>query len=162
LALFTFIVADLTSFKPSHSTPHSDLSSSGSPLETDVIAYPKSLLLIQPLFSSYELNPVATSAQSSVPVPEGLDLEQWFVPPPAEPKTERGESSEKKTKKSKKGKEKQVNGGRKSGKKKVKDVSLDVGIDVLAPVHDESEPPEDPVERERVGALSIILCASSN
>lgn len=87
-----------------------------------------------------------------VPIPEGLDLDEWFVPPPPETALERAESGEKK-KKSKKGKEKQVNGGKKEkkGKKAVKDVSLDVPIgEALTPVYDEAESAEDIAERERV------------
>lgn len=42
--------------------------------------YPKSLFLFQPLFTSHELNAVAISAQSSIRVPEGLDLEAEIVP----------------------------------------------------------------------------------
>ena len=44
--------------------------------------FPKSLYLIQPLFTSYDLNPVAPTAQASVPVPQGLDLDTWIVSPP--------------------------------------------------------------------------------
>ncbi|RXW22674.1 hypothetical protein EST38_g3183 [Candolleomyces aberdarensis] len=147
LGLFTFVAADLNSFKPS---PPSDAAPSGSAFESTSLSFPKSLLLIQPLLSSYELNPVAASAQASVPIPEGLDLDEWFVLPPPEPVLERAESSEKKNKKIKKGKEKQVNGGKKSDKKKkTKDVGLEVAGDVSTPVYDEAEPPEDPAERER-------------
>ena len=42
------------------------------------------MLLINPLFSAYELNSVNTAAQSSIPVPESLDLDVWIVPPPRE------------------------------------------------------------------------------
>ncbi|KAJ2927707.1 hypothetical protein H1R20_g9399, partial [Candolleomyces eurysporus] len=146
LGLFTFVAADLNSFKPS---PPSDAAPSGSAFESTILSFPKSLLLIQPLLSSYELNPVAASAQASVPIPEGLDLDEWFVLPPPEPVPERVESSEKKNKKSKKGKEKQINGGKKSDKKKTKDVGLEVGGDVSTPVYDEAEPQEDLAERER-------------
>ncbi|KAF5323446.1 hypothetical protein D9611_005565 [Ephemerocybe angulata] len=158
LELFTFIAADLNNFKPSqHSPSHSDPSTSATGFEAEPIPYPKSLYLIQPLFSSYELNPVATSAQSMVPIPEGLDLEAWFVPPPPEPAFNVGEpSGEKKSKKgvSKKGKERQVNGGakeerKKTKKKAVKDVGLDVGSEVLTPVYDEGEVEDDLAERER-------------
>jgi AP-3 complex subunit delta-1 len=151
LGLLAFVAADLNSFKPSYTSPPSDGDASGSGFESTSLSFPKSLLLIQPLLSSYELNPVAASAQASVPVPEGLDLDEWFVPPPPEPVPERVESSEKKSKKSKKGKEKQVNGGKKSDKKKkAKDVGLEVAGDVLTPVYDEAEPPEDQAEIERV------------
>jgi AP-3 complex subunit delta-1 len=33
------------------------------------------------LFCAYELNPVAPKAQKKVPVPEGLDLDQWINEP---------------------------------------------------------------------------------
>lgn len=46
--------------------------------------YPKSLLLINPLFSAYELNSVNLAAQDSIPVPESIDLDAWIVPPPRE------------------------------------------------------------------------------
>ena len=46
--------------------------------------YPKSLLLVNPLFSVYELNTVNDAAQDCVPVPESLDLDAWIVPPPRE------------------------------------------------------------------------------
>lgn len=97
-----------------------------------------------------------------VPIPEGLDLDKWFVPPPPEPVLERAESGEKK-KKSKKGKEKQVNGGKKErkGRKVVKDVSLDVpGGETLAPLYTETESAEDIAERERVGVSSRGFPAS--
>jgi len=42
--------------------------------------YPKSLFLLQPLFTAYELNAVAPQAQYAVPIPEGLDLDRDFVP----------------------------------------------------------------------------------
>lgn len=42
--------------------------------------YPKSLFLLQPLFTGYELNAVAPHAQYAVPIPEGLDLDHDFVP----------------------------------------------------------------------------------
>ena len=46
--------------------------------------FPKSLYLIHPLFSGYDLNPVGINAQASVAIPEGLDLDSWIVPPPRE------------------------------------------------------------------------------
>ena len=78
--LFAFIRADLASFRPD------DDSTIGPPVnETGPYpAYPKSLLLINPLFSAYDLNPVNTAAQDSIPVPESLDLDAWIVPPPRE------------------------------------------------------------------------------
>jgi AP-3 complex subunit delta-1 len=43
-------------------------------------SYPKSLFLIQPLHTGYEMNPVGYRAQESVKVPEGLDLDSVLVP----------------------------------------------------------------------------------
>jgi AP-3 complex subunit delta len=105
------------------------------------------LFLIYPLFSIYDLNPVAPHAQASVPVPPGLDLDAWIVPPPQEPVTPVEEVKEKK-KKSKKGKE-EVNGkkSKTSSKKKLKQVELLQDGDVLTPVDPDIETPE---ERERV------------
>jgi AP-3 complex subunit delta len=78
--LLTFIRADLASFRPE------DDSTTGPPVDetSQNPAYPKSLLLINPLFSAYELNSVNTAAQDSIPVPESLDLDAWIVPPPRE------------------------------------------------------------------------------
>ncbi|KIM47679.1 hypothetical protein M413DRAFT_416871 [Hebeloma cylindrosporum] len=89
LELFTFISADINSYRPGPdinslgSTPGpSSLAGESTPLEEP--RFPKSLYLIHPLFSGYELNPVGTNAQASVAVPEGLDLDSWIVPPPRE------------------------------------------------------------------------------
>lgn len=89
--------------------------------------FPKSLYLIQPLFSSYALNPVAVEAQASVPVPDGLDLDAWIVPR-AKPVVADVVEAKAKRKKDKKGKGTSELVGdetgkvRKSGKKKkVKD-----------------------------------------
>jgi len=78
--LFTFIHADLASFRPEED------SIVGFPVEgtSQNPAHPKSLLLINPLFSVYELNSVNIFAQDSIPVPESLDLDAWIVPPPRE------------------------------------------------------------------------------
>ncbi|KAI0059437.1 Adaptor protein complex AP-3 delta subunit, partial [Artomyces pyxidatus] len=80
LQLFSFIHADLASFHPRPDSivelPDSFESTNSQP------AYPKSLLLISPLFSTYDLNPVNPAAQANVPIPDGLDLESWIVQPP--------------------------------------------------------------------------------
>ncbi|KAG8731505.1 AP-3 complex subunit delta [Ceratobasidium sp. 423] len=68
--------------------------------------YPKSMYLLQPLRISFELNYVAPHAQSSVPVPEGLNLDAWIVPPPKS-KHLQEEEQPKKVKKKGKGKEKE-------------------------------------------------------
>ncbi|KAF8273827.1 adaptin N terminal region-domain-containing protein [Lactarius quietus] len=77
--LFTFIQADLVSF-------HLEDPVDGTPVDntSQHPAYPKSLLLINPLFSAYEMNSVNSAAQESISVPEGLDLDVWIVPPPQE------------------------------------------------------------------------------
>jgi AP-3 complex subunit delta-1 len=48
--------------------------------EDEAPAYPKSLFLLQPLFTSHELNAVSAQAQDAVRLPEGLDLERDLVP----------------------------------------------------------------------------------
>ena len=86
MQLFKFIQADLTSFKPKPpgSTPSgfaTEGTSAFDPVQVTEPDYPKSLYLLQPLFTgAYSLNPVAAEAQTSVPVPEGLDLDAWIVP----------------------------------------------------------------------------------
>lgn len=81
MQLFNFIRADLASHRP----PEADLTASSQVDETNLNpTYPKSLLLINPLFSAYELNSVNLAAQDSIPVPESVDLDAWIVPPPRE------------------------------------------------------------------------------
>ncbi|PFH49682.1 hypothetical protein AMATHDRAFT_147133 [Amanita thiersii Skay4041] len=142
--LFKFIEADLNAYRPRNSV-------NGSPeglsemFETATLSepyYPKSLYLIQPLFSAYQLNPVARAAQISVPVPEGLDLDAWIVPPPSDPVDEPVERMERK-KKGKKGKGKQTS-VHKTGKQ-----ARPNDYEVLTPVEPEVETSEDRVERER-------------
>ncbi|KAI0307634.1 adaptin N terminal region-domain-containing protein [Multifurca ochricompacta] len=77
LQLFTFVRADLASFHPEDLATR--LPADGS---SQAPAYPKSLLLISPLFSTYELNSVNIAAQDSISAPESLDLDTWIVPPP--------------------------------------------------------------------------------
>ncbi|KAI0800586.1 Adaptor protein complex AP-3 delta subunit [Fomes fomentarius] len=83
LQLFTFIRADLTAYKPCppESLKYSEVSAVGfgEPPSSDP-RFPKSLYLMKPLFVAYELNAVALTAQASVPIPEGLDLDAWIVP----------------------------------------------------------------------------------
>ncbi|RDB29294.1 AP-3 complex subunit delta-1 [Hypsizygus marmoreus] len=156
LELFRFIQADLDAHKPRPPvTPgfsNPGPSSSFDPIPITEPRFPKSLYLIQPLFSTYELNPVALTAQASVPIPEGLDLDAWIVPPPKE--TVREEQAERKMKKVKKGMGKgkgkeTVNGGKtKNGKKKQRESQGEVpNEDVLTPA--EVEMPEDVAERAR-------------
>ena len=68
--LLQFVKADLSS------TPK------GSPEAEDVDSpyFPKSLRLIHPLSSTFNMNAVEPEAQANVPIPEGLDLENNIVP----------------------------------------------------------------------------------
>ncbi|EGN93647.1 hypothetical protein SERLA73DRAFT_97586 [Serpula lacrymans var. lacrymans S7.3] len=152
LQLFAFIKRDVTTFQPK---PESALgfSEAGTSVFDPVAdpTFPKSLYLIQPMFSSYELNPVAPIAQASVPVPDGLKLDAWIVPSQehaAKVQLE-DESSvvERKSKKSKKGKEKEVVNGTKakSSKKKQK---VDTPAEVLA-APTEVETAEEKALREK-------------
>lgn len=85
LQLFNFINADLSTYKPKpkleFENGFADAGTSAfDPVGTIDPHYPKSLYLLKPLFSSYPLNPVAPEAQSSIAIPEGLDLDTWIVP----------------------------------------------------------------------------------
>ncbi|KAF9469633.1 Ap3d1 protein [Collybia nuda] len=147
--LFHFIKTDLNGHRPK-SSPAASFSAPGPSSSTEHLndmepRFPKSLYLIQPLFTTYELGPVALSAQESIYVPEGLDLDAWIVPPPREvaPVEEVGE----KKKKSKKGKGKETDGGKvKNTKKKVRED--DYG-DVLIPLEPDIETPEEIAERAK-------------
>jgi AP-3 complex subunit delta len=79
MQLFTFIRADLASFRSEDPTAGLLVNDAN-----QHPAYPKSMLLINPLFSNYQLNSVNIAAQDSIPVPEILDLDAWIVPPPKE------------------------------------------------------------------------------
>ena len=106
------------------------------------------MYLIQPLFEAYELNPVALTAQTSVPIPEGLDLDVWITEPPREVVPE--ELRERMLKKGKKGKGKDGSGSRvKSGKKRQEAVGLVENGDVLTPA-EAAETPEEAAERAKV------------
>ncbi|KAF9245651.1 adaptin N terminal region-domain-containing protein [Melanogaster broomeanus] len=113
-------------------------------------SFPKSLYLIHPLFSTYELAPVASAAQASVPIPDGLDLDAWIVPSMQGSLAEDDEVAERKPKKSKKGKEKALPNQTKAkgGKKKRREDSPPVE---LAPQEPE-ETAEEIEERERLKA----------
>ncbi|KAJ7070698.1 adaptin N terminal region-domain-containing protein [Mycena amicta] len=145
LQLFNFIQADMTAYKPKPANnPFAEASSSFDPIASPEPRFPKSLFLLQPLHSAYELNPVALLAQASVPVPEGLDLDVWFVAPPPEPVVEPEVKARKGGKG--KGKGKEVNGSKSKSKKKADDGN---GV-VLTPLQDEAEnTPETAEERER-------------
>jgi AP-3 complex subunit delta len=96
-------------------------------------------------------------AQASVPIPDGLDLDAWIVPPPPEEREIDtthdldDTSAEKKIKKSKKGKEKTKERNGTSTKSK-KDRNQG---DVLAPAEEPAETPEEVAEREKV--VNLIL-----
>ena len=150
MQLFNFVRADLASHRLE------GISAVGVPSDetTESPAYPRSLLLINPLFSAYELNSVNIAAQDCIPIPESLDLDAWIVPPPreftvpdavTEDDTQGGErrSAKKKIKSSKgkgKGKEKE-----KGPKTTIHDPQTDL-IPSLGP----SETEEDRAEREKV------------
>lgn len=115
MQLFNFIRADLNAYKPRPRIPEqsngfADASTSAfDPVGTTDPSFPKSLLLLDPLFTPYTLNPVAPEAQSSVPVPEGLDLDAWIVPEAnVALRHEKEKTTEKKKKKDKKGKSKET------------------------------------------------------
>ena len=157
-----FVRADISVFQPRPESNGIDYSEAGlSNFGMDTLSeprFPKSLFLVQPLFATYELNPVAVNAQESVPVPEGLDLNAWIVSPPADEVV--GEVSDAedtltvhKVKKGKKGKGREPASG-KTKRKKHKD-SVDDGRDVLAPSVAETE--EEKAERERVRRTTIML-----
>jgi len=144
--LFTFIRADLASFHPEdNSTTDPPVNeSSQSP------TYPKSLLLINPLFSTYELNSVNTAAQDCIPVPESLDLDAWIVPPPREYTmpdavpanyTQDGERPSVKRKLKGKGKHK--------GKEKISQAATHSSQSEPIPPPGLSETEEDKAEREK-------------
>ncbi|KAG9098805.1 AP-3 complex subunit delta [Ceratobasidium sp. UAMH 11750] len=115
LQLFRFIQADVSGFEAKRTAIAADSEGAASELPSGEPSYPKSMYLLQPLRVSFELNYVAPHAQSAVPVPEGLDLDRWIVPPPKVKHQE--EDVPRRPKKSKaKGKEKGAAG--KKGKKK--------------------------------------------
>ncbi|CAL1694631.1 unnamed protein product [Somion occarium] len=154
LQLFTFVRADLTAFRPhvNSSYPFDDVAADSF---QDVISeprFPKSLYLIRPLSSTYELNTVATNAQALVPVPEGLDLDAWIVPPPRDElgalNAEGGDEKGPTVKKVKKGKRKET-GGAKVKTKKRRDYPSSGDIVQSAP---EAETEEERVARERLKA----------
>ncbi|KAI0323040.1 adaptin N terminal region-domain-containing protein [Amylostereum chailletii] len=145
LQLLTFVRADLAAYRPKLET----LSGFESPEPT----YPKSLLLIRPLFTAYDLNPVHAAAQSSIPPPELLDLDTWIVPPPRENRPapsslEVGDDSGRPTKKKGKGKgkAKDMNGIKTTS-------SRHKSVDDVAPVSVETAEERAQREREREARL---------
>jgi len=106
--------------------------------------FPKSLYLIHPLVSTYPLNPVAPAAQANVPIPDGLDLDNWIVPPPKNvvPAPTTGEDERGRRPKKRKGKKTEANG---RVKEKAANKPLQEDVLILAP-----ETEEEKAERERV------------
>ncbi|ADV22388.1 AP-3 complex subunit delta-1 [Cryptococcus gattii E566] len=89
--LLGFVKADLEHHVPPQSMIRRDSESSIPELEggfeaeakqtnQDEPPYPKSLYIFPPLSTSHPLNAVASYAQSSIPVPDGLDLDTDLVP----------------------------------------------------------------------------------
>ncbi|KAG2365496.1 adaptin N terminal region-domain-containing protein [Suillus spraguei] len=151
LQLLIFIKRDVAMYKPKQEDGFSDPNTAAFDPVSEP-SFPKSLYLIEPLLSSHELNPVASIAQASVPVPDGLDLDAWIVPSMQDRVTEEGDDgdmSERKIKKNKKGKEKESASRMKvkSGKKKQKEGRYQ---EELAP--QEEETAEEKAERERLKA----------
>lgn len=145
LQLFDFVSADINSYHPKGiSSSDNSATVTEDPFGSNEPAFPKSLYLIGPLFSSYELNTIACGAQASLPAPEGLDLDTWIVPP-REP-TPQPQQETAITKKSRKGKGKaavlSVN-----AKKKMKG---DEHADMLTPVESDHETSEGKALREQV------------
>ncbi|KAG2050585.1 Adaptor protein complex AP-3 delta subunit [Suillus hirtellus] len=151
LQLLIFIKRDVAMYKPKQDNGFSDPSAAAFDPVSEP-SFPKSLYLIQPLFSSHELNPVASIAQASVPVPDGLDLDAWIVPSMQVRVAEEGDDgdvTERKIKRNKKGKDKESGSKTKvkGGKKKQKEGGYQ---EELAP--QEEETAEEKAERERLKA----------
>ncbi|THH19000.1 hypothetical protein EW146_g2089 [Bondarzewia mesenterica] len=161
LQLFTFVRADISAYRPKTESDYrfTEASTSFDATQGQEPEFPKSLLLIRPLFSAYDLNPVAAAAQSHVPVPEGLVLEEWIVPPPKDPVAEHEVSEtldeeDRPAKKNKgKGKAKTTNGAKINGDKKKKKKAGERAV--LTPVEKAVETPEERAERERQRALRL-------
>ncbi|KAF9786882.1 adaptin N terminal region-domain-containing protein [Thelephora terrestris] len=151
LGLFVLISADLSQFKPRPAESYAFAGDSGAfePASTEP-EFPKSLYLIHPLVSAYPLNPVASVAQENVPIPEGLELDKWIVPPPKDivPTHVTGEGERGRRPRKKKGKQKEAN-----GKVKEKAANEPLQEDVLTTA---LETETEKAERERVGLALMI------
>lgn len=182
LQLFTFIRADLDAYKPqprdalTYGESSMGLSAEGfgepsstvspSPSPSSEPHFPKSLYLIKPLFGAYELNAVALSAQASVPVPEGLDLDAWIVPFQEEPSPARGDTADEtlEGKKGKKGKRKDGSSkSKRKGKSRAQDdVDENGDRNVDGNGYGEAAQPieteEERAERERVSVELVLGC----
>lgn len=167
LQLFVFVRADISVYRSRPESTHGFMDASVSafdPVASQEPIFPKSLLLIRPLFSAYDLNTVAAAAQTRVPVPVGLDLDAWIVPPskdldaelvPAQTMDE--DSRPVRSKGKGKGKAKATNGATKKGEKKTKKGERTVHTLVEVPV----ETPEERAERERVSCRAALRSARS-
>ncbi|KAI0368886.1 Ap3d1 protein [Pilatotrama ljubarskyi] len=149
LQLFTFIRADLSAHKPK---PRSDFmygeaGSNGFGEPSAELRFPKSLYLMKPLFSAYQLNAVAQSAQASVPVPEGLDLDAWIVPWQEESLPDLGAADGAEGKKAKKGK-KDAGKTKRKGKGKAEEPAEERARSA-SPAQPAVETAEERAERER-------------
>ncbi|KAG9122025.1 AP-3 complex subunit delta [Ceratobasidium sp. 392] len=82
LQLFRFIEADVKGFEGRRTAVVEGPEAAIHDPPSTEPSYPKSMYLLQPLRMAFELNYVAPHAQSAVPVPEGLNLDHWIVPPP--------------------------------------------------------------------------------
>lgn len=82
--IFKFINADIQAFQPILVPQISEYENGfDEPAQTTTEpAFPKSLLLLQHLYSSYELVPVSDDAQSRISPPRDLDLSKWIGPAP--------------------------------------------------------------------------------
>ena len=130
--------------------PGSSSQLDGPPSRSDELRFPKSLYLIQPLVTPYELNPVAATAQASVVPPDGLNLDAWFVEPPSEAQTDDADADVVKTKKTKKGKAKDlVSKANISGKK----TSKNEDGALINTMESDLETPEEIAQRDKVWAV---------
>lgn len=150
LNLLRFTRADIDAYRPKTEHVLSFGESSFTALDTasGEPHYPKSLFLIRPLYAAFELNAVALTAQARVPIPDGLDLDSWIVPPPKEMaevvQADDDEVAElKKKRKSKKGKEKDTGAVKSKGRKQAH--RDDDENTLIAPAETE----EEQAERER-------------
>ena len=121
--------------------------------------FPKSLLLVRPLHTAYELKPVGPEEQRQIKPPPGLDLDAWIVPPPKKAIPARTVDEEVAIrKKKKKGKERTITGGDEASLKKKKK-SGTATPDVKK--HSDALTPEEAAELERVGILHDYLVNSN-
>ncbi|KAI0354633.1 Ap3d1 protein [Trametes cingulata] len=150
LQLFTFIRADLSAYKPKSRSDflYGEAGSDGFGEPSAEPRFPKSLYLIKPLFSAYQLNAVAQTAQASVPVPEGLDLDAWIVPWQEESAPDLGAPDGAEGKKAKKGKKKDAGKTKRKGKGKAEEPDEDRARSA-SPAQPAVETAEERAERER-------------